>query len=122
MLTAAELSAMRDVEESVLSSTAVIERFTTSGWPPSETWAAVGTIACDLWPISRSNREMVTGGQPIQRGDWYITIPYDTDITAKDRITIAGKTFEVVFVPNDRSWDTALRVEAISYNEAYRTQ
>lgn len=124
MLTATELADMQTVEESVMSSSAVIVRFGTAsdgmgGF--TETWAAVGTVDCDLWPINRNVREQPTdGGQIISRADWYITMPFDADVTAKDRVTIDSRTFEILFVPNDESWATAKRVEAISYNEELR--
>lgn len=124
MLTAAELTAMQVVEESVQSSTAVIERYslTADGMGGySEAWSAVGTVTCDLWQVTRTDREKAgNGAQPIARGDWYITIPYDADVQAQDRITVDSRTFEVTFVPNSNSWLTALRCEAKSYNEEYR--
>lgn len=126
MLSAAELSAMRDIEEQVMPSTGVIERYglTSDGMGGfTEAWTAVGTVSCDLWPVnSRGERERVTAGaQPISRADWYITVPFDTDITAKDRMVIESRSFEIVFVPNDRSWSTALRCEAIAHNEELRS-
>lgn len=125
MLSAAELSAMRDIEESAMSGTAIIERYalTPDGMGGfTEAWAAVGTVVCDLWPINkRGDREGVTvGGQPISKADWYVTVPFDTTITAKDRVVIDSRTFEVLFVPNSESWMTAKRVEAISHNEERR--
>lgn len=124
MLTAAELTAMRTVEESVMSGTAIISRYalTADGMGGySEAWTNVGTVACDLWPIGqRGERERVTGAQMTQDVDWFITVPHDTEVTAKDRIVIDSRTFEVVFVPNDISWKTALRVEAKAHNEELR--
>jgi len=123
VLTTAELAAMRDVEESVMSSTAIIRRVTRTpdgvgGY--NEAWAAVGTVACDLWAANRAMNENVAGGQIISRGDWYITIPFDSDVKAQDRIHVDGRTFEVVWVPNNQSWSTALRVGANSFNEETR--
>jgi len=124
MLTAAELSAMREVEESVMSSTGIIKRRTLAsdgmgGY--TETWAAVGTVDCDVWQINqRGNREPVTGGQVVSKSDWFITVPYNTDLTARDRVEVDGRTFEITFVPNDSSWLTALRAEAVTYNEEQR--
>jgi head-tail adaptor len=125
MLTATELSAMREIEESVLSSTGIIKRRTLTadgmgGY--TESWAAVGTVDCDVWQISqRGDRERTTeGAQPISKADWFITVPYDTDLVAADRMEISSRTFEVTFVPNDSSWLTALRAEAVTYNEEQR--
>lgn len=125
MLSAAELSAMREIEESAFSSTGVIKRRTltadgTGGY--TEAWAAVGTVDCDVWQINqRGERERTTeGAQPISKADWFITVPYNTDLQAKDRVDVDNRTFEVTFVPNDSSWLTALRAEAVTYNEEQR--
>lgn len=124
MLTAAELAAMQEVEESVMPSTGYIVRRTDAsdgmgGY--TETWGTVGTVTCDLWQINRrGDREPVVGGQISSQGDWFITMPVDTTITAKDRVHIANKTFEVTFVPSDSSWQTALRVEARLFNQERR--
>lgn len=124
MLTAAELAAMQEVEESVMPSTGYILRMTNSSdgmGGQTETWGTVGTVTCDLWPINqRGEREQVSGGQINSRGEWYITMPFDTVITAKDRVEIANKTFEVTFVPTDASWQSALRVEARLHNQEKR--
>lgn len=126
MLSAAELSAMREIEELVMPSTGVIERYalTPDGMGGyAETWSAVGTVSCDLWPVNqREERERTrAGAQVISKADWFITVPFDTDITAEDRMVIDSRSFEIVFVPNDRSWSTALRCEAIAYNEERRS-
>jgi len=125
VLSAAELSAMREIEESAMSSTGIIKRRTLAadgmgGY--TEAWAAVGTVDCDVWQINqRGERERTTeGAQPISKADWFITCPYNTDLQAKDRVDVDNRTFEVTFVPNDSSWLTALRAEAVTYNEEQR--
>lgn len=124
MLSAAELSDMRDTEESLMPDTAIIiKRRTLSadgfgGF--NETWGTAGTVACHLWPANRALSEHVGGGQLISQGDWYIKVPFDTDVKAQDRIYISSRTFEVVWVPNNQSWSTALRVGANSFNEEQR--
>lgn len=125
MLSAAELAAMRDIEELVMPSTGVIERYglTSDGIGGfTEAWAAVGTVSCDLWPVNqREERERFrSGGQIISKSDWFVTVPFDTNITAADRIVVDGRSFEIVFVPSDRSWSTALRCEAVAHNEERR--
>jgi len=125
MLTATELSAMREVEESAMPSTGIIKRraLTPDGMGGfTEAWAAVGTVPCDVWQINkRGDREKTTeGGQTISKADWFITAPYDTNLLAADRIDIDSRTFEITFVPNDSSWLTALRAEAVTHNEEQR--
>ena len=123
MLSAAELAAMRTVEQSAMSSTAVIRRPTNT--PDStgsftETLAAIGTVTCDVWAVSQTLNEAIGGAQILSRGEWYITVPYGTDVKATDVINVGSKSYEVTFVPNGASWQTALRVEANSYNEEQR--
>lgn len=124
MITAAELAAMTAIEESVLATTGYILTYGTAsdgmgGF--TETWGTAGTVLCDLWPINRrGNRENVAGGQITSQGDWFITFPTGTTITAKDRVHINNKTYEVTFVPADSQWQTALRVEARQFNQEKR--
>lgn len=123
MLSAAELAAMRTVEQSAMSGTAVIRRATNTPDGTgsfTESLAAIGTVSCDVWAVSQRLNEAVGGDQILSRGDWYITIPYGTDVKATDIIDVGSKSYEVVFVPNGASWQTALRVEANSYNEEQR--
>lgn len=126
MLTAAELTAMREVEESGMASTGVIKRRTLTADGMGgyiEAWVAIGTVPCDVWQINkRGEREKTTeGAQPISKADWFITAPYDTDLLGTDRMDISNRTFEITFVPNDSSWLTALRAEAVTHNEEQRT-
>lgn len=90
MLTAAELTAMQVVEESVQSSTAVIERYslTADGMGGySEAWSAVGTVTCDLWQVTRTDREKAgNGAQPIARGIGISRSPMT--LTCKRRIAL----------------------------------
>ncbi len=126
MLTAEELTSMREIETSTMSSTAVIRRNspTSDGMGGySDSWSIAGTTVCDVWAINtnRSNRENTTaGGQIITHAQWFITVPYNTDVTAKDRLEIDSRTFELTFVPASHSWNTALRCEAITHNNESR--
>ena len=121
-LTDAEIAAMRTVEEAAMSGTAVIRRPTNTPDGTgsfTESFAAIGTVVCDVWAVSQ-RVEVIGGAQIISRGDWYITIPYGSDVKATDIIDVGSKSYEVTFVPNGASWQTAIRVEANSYNEEHR--
>ena len=114
LLSAAQLLSMQTTQDSALPGTAVIYSAGTvtdgmGGY--TETWNAVGTADGRLRPIiSRGDNEYVTGSQVAVVADWFVTMPIDTDITAKDRIRIGGRALEVSFVNNDESWRTACRV------------
>ena len=121
LLSSAQLLAMQTTQDSALPGTAVIYRAdnVTDGMGGfTETWNAVGTADGRLRPIiSRGETEYVTGSQVAVVADWFVTMPIGTDVTAKDRIRIGGRAFEVSFVNNDESWRTACRAECISINE-----
>ena len=122
MLTAAELAVMRTVEQSAMSSTAVIKRVTNTPDGTgsfTESFAAIGTVVCDVWAVSQ-RVEVIGGAQILSRGDWYITVPYGTDVKATDIIDVGSKSFEVTFVPSGATWQTAMRVEANTFNEENR--
>ena len=122
-LTAAELTAMRAIEEEVMSSTCIIERATYAAdgmGGQTETWAAIGTVVCDAYPQSRIEREKVMGGQVTSSPLWFVTVPTTTSVIARDRLLIDSRTFEVTFVPNSADHLTALQVEVQTYNEERR--
>jgi len=122
-LTAAELSAMRDIEIEVMSSTCVIERSTYAAdgmGGRTETWAAVGTVVCDLYPQSRLEREQAMGGQVTSASSWFVAMPTTASVIARDRLVIDSRSFEVTFVPNNADHLTALQIEVQAYNEERR--
>lgn len=122
-LTAAELTAMRTEEETVMSSSCIIERATYAAdgmGGRTEAWAAVGTVICDLYPQKRIEQENAMGGQVTSASFWFVTVPTTASIIARDRLLIDSRTFEVTFVPNNADHLSALQVEAQAYNEERR--
>ena len=114
MLTAAELADMRTVQAQAMAGTAVISRKTLAsdgmgGF--TETWAASGTVTCRVWPATESGAESLIADRITESDAWVITVPYATDITAKDRVVADGRTFEVVSAIA-HTWETARRVVA----------
>ena len=114
LLSAGELSAMRTVQNETLPGTAVISRNSPTsdgmgGW--TDAWAAVGTVDGRVAPASESGAERLVAERITAEDAWVITLPHDTDVTARDRIVIDSRTFEVV-APLPHSWTTALRVVA----------
>jgi len=114
MLSAAELADMRTVQAQAMAGTCVITRRTLvadgmGGY--TETWAAAGTVAGRVWPATESGAESLIADRITESDAWVITLPYATDVTAKDRISYEGRTFEVV-APIAHTWETARRVVA----------
>lgn len=115
MLTAAELAEMRSVQDEAMAASCVISRKTLvsdgmGGF--TETWAASGTVSCRVWPAGESGAERLVADRITEDDVWVITLPYATDVVAKDRITADGRTWEVVN-PIAHTWETARRVVAV---------
>lgn len=88
----------------------------------AETWVAIGTVTGRLYPMNvRTYGEPVMGERLTSETRWFATFPVGTDVTAEDRLSYDGRTFEVVRVNNSEMWQTAVRVECIAHNEDQRT-
>lgn len=114
---------MKSVEEQAMGSTATIYKATFTldvMGSYTESWVSQGTVACDVWPISKTLREQIKDSQRISESDYYISFPIGTGITVKDRAEIDSITYEITFVPLDVTWATNLRCEAKNYNEEQR--
>lgn len=124
-VSARDLARMRDIQADYMPQTGVIQRSSLvrdamGGY--SETWAAVGTVACRVYPRERETREMTSGGaQIISPTRWDVTAPYGTDVTAGDRWLIDSRTFQVEGVNNGEGYATAVRCECVAFNEEMRS-
>lgn len=121
-LSAAELNSIISVENDWLTGTAIIYRKGTAtpdgigGY--SDSYAAVGTVSCDLWENSgRDYENAVSANQDLSLKEWFITVPYNTDILESDIVTIDSKAFDIMSVPLKQSLNTALRCRALSRNQ-----
>ena len=114
MLSTTELSAMRtELERSLPDECAILTR----------TWASDGagghtettsstTVACRVSPDG-SGQEDTVGGRITPVNRWVITVPNDTTVAQSAKVTFGSRTFEVVSVDVDRSWDLCKRVRCI---------
>jgi len=99
LLSSAQITAMRTTADLALPDTVVISRRTVAsdgagGW--SETWATAATVAGRLMPKYQiSGSEGQQAGQIQAVAQWVATLPAGTDLRAGDRVTVAGRTFEV---------------------------
>ena len=127
LLSAAQITKMKTTQDVGMPDTAIIKRFTVGtatadgmgGYNTGTAeWVAVGTADARLRPIvRRGENEFVTGGQPTQILQWWVTMPLATDVLARDRVHVGTRVFEVNSVNNDESWATAIRAEVTSYGE-----
>jgi hypothetical protein len=126
MNTAADLTMMRETQELAMPGTAIIYDVHGSvsdgqgGYYDAP--VAIGTVPARLYPqTSRTYGETTAGAQVVSETAWFITMPWDTVVDATHRISMEGRTWEVVSVNNDESWRTAIRARVESLNEEIRT-
>jgi head-tail adaptor len=88
----------------------------------SETWTTTATVLGLIYPVnSRTFGESATGGQVTSTTRWFASLPTTTDVIASDRIVYDGRSWEVLSVNNDVTWQTAVRCELSAYNEELRS-
>jgi len=119
VLTASDLTWMRATEELAMSSTAVIlsPSYTEGAFGDTlESWLIAGTVQADVWPIAKNDREKSSGNQDLSKGEYYISVPFDSAVTVENKLVVDNLLYEVTFVPLQQSWLTNLRCEARNYN------
>jgi hypothetical protein len=119
LLNASDMAYMIATENQAMSSTALILRpsqGTSALGFQDEYWSVVGTVNCDCWPIPRFDREKSSGNQELSKGEFYISVPYNTDVSVIDVLSVNDINYKVTFVPKYQSWLTNQRVEAYNYN------
>lgn len=120
----ADLTELRGVATSAMSGTLIIKRPVRSadgmgGF--SEAYTAVGTVACHIWRTRVAN-EITAGAMVQSRAEWYIGVPFGTDIREIDYGEYNGTTtYQIVHVPKDTTWQAQLRCEAVTLNRELRS-
>ena len=103
---------MRTAQESALPGTATITRKTVVAdgiGGQTETWQTLASgVACRLAPMSY--RERIAAQQFGGEETWHLTLPYGQDVTAADRVTTGGITYEVRAIESGGSWETVKRL------------
>jgi hypothetical protein len=94
----------------------VIERRGTGrdagGAPTTGPFEVVQGVECRVSQPGRAPLERVSGQQFGAEADYEIALPPDTQVNNNDRITVNGKTLEVVYVPSAISYGFELKVQA----------
>jgi SPP1 family predicted phage head-tail adaptor len=116
MLTTAEISAMRTIQESALPDTVVIQRYTTA--PDGmggqiETWSAAGTVDGRVGASGLNTVEQEIAAKLTETTVYVVTIPQSTTIYERDRFVISSRTFEVRSIIDHEAWETARRCVAV---------
>ena len=79
----------------------------------TETWTTVATVPCRLAPSGNEPTERVVAERVTDRKLWTLTLPAQTALTAKDRVVVGARTFEVVGVLSPRSYELCTRLVAV---------
>lgn len=125
MLSTTDLAFMRETELLAMSSTGDVFRpvYTlTALGSQEESWSNVGSVQCDIWPISRQGNEASSGNQELAEKHYYISVPYNADVQVSDNMRIDGILYQITFVPKLQSWLTNKRLEARNYNNSMTEQ
>lgn len=107
MLTDAELAQLRSDVLELLPGSAVIQRESRGtadayGYGGSVSYAAVGTVAARVDPLAASARETI-GARDTDTEFRQLTVPYNADIAAGDRVVFDGRTYEIRTLSDNHS-------------------
>jgi hypothetical protein len=114
MLTAAQLTAMRDTLEDSLVDTAVLKTRAWSsdgGGGGTTTYSVAGTVECRVAPVSPAT-ESVEGDRLQPDTEYVFTFAYDAAVSDDTLITYSGRNFTVTAQRAPRTWEVSRRVEA----------
>ncbi|NIN68418.1 MAG: head-tail adaptor protein [Anaerolineae bacterium] len=80
---------------------------------PTESFAnTYQEVPCRLAAFIFRDRESILAGRIMTPGRFTLTLPWDQEISLKDRVVHEGETYEVVALDQDTaSWRTAKRVD-----------
>jgi hypothetical protein len=108
---------LREVAEAFLPDTLAIARYseTSTSDGITEAWTDIASgVPCRVSPRAATALEGLAPGGGFVRGvsHWFIVVPFATDVTLKDRVTVTGsdrvdgRTFEVMRV-GERSYEAS---------------
>jgi hypothetical protein len=121
VISAADLSSMRDTLDGSLPDSADVHRRTSSSngaLGSTDTWAPVGTYAVRVSPLGRSDRlaELEVAARLAAVTSWILTFPDHADVTERDRVFVGARDFELASILGPRSWELGRRVMAQEVN------
>ena len=102
------LDFLRSLSNQYLPDVCTIRRGTDtpSGDGTSTVWADVATVACRVSPLASGAVEGLGADASLAAvSQWTIWLPAGTDVTAKDRLVVGARSFEVARV-GERSYET----------------
>lgn len=116
-LTSAQLAKMRaDVIATLPDEVALYRRDETvdDAGNVIPTMTLVSQIPCRLDPMRQpSGSNQVEGGQELLKRQYQLTLPYDAELAKNWQAVIDGKTYEVVDLHPDHSWNVSVRAVVV---------
>jgi SPP1 family predicted phage head-tail adaptor len=108
-----ELSRLRDAHAATLTATCAIWRkvkSTNAAGGPDDTWAEqIASVPCRVMPAPLQRVLDTSAGRETMTPYFRLTVPYDTDIQAEDRVVFDGDNYQVVALWDDHDLRTARR-------------
>ena len=100
ILTADELTALRNDVAGLLPQTVTISRFTetvSAAGDPDKSWSTASTVSGRVDPYKRGSQSNYTVGEQEEGRAYYqLTITYSADLRDGDRVAVDGTTYEVL--------------------------
>jgi hypothetical protein len=108
---------LRGIAQAFLPDLADVQRYTEVSTSDglTQTWATVLTdVPCRVSPRASTATEGLAAGGAVVRAlsTWVVVVPFDTDVTLRDRVTVTGadrpdgRVFEVLRV-GERSYEAS---------------
>lgn len=113
LLNASDLKDMRGALNESLPDVCQISRLTPTTDPygsQSFVYAVFATTRCRVAPSTYLPTEQENAGRLLALTRYVITLPALTDVTEKDRLVIAGRTYEVISVLHRENMEISRRV------------
>jgi len=108
-----ELQRMRDAHTATLTSTCSVWRkvqATNSTGGPNDTWQEqIASVPCRLMPEQSRRRLEVAAEREVLVTYFRLTVPYNTDIRADDRVIFGGETYQIAALWDSHDLRTARR-------------
>ena len=108
-----EVARLRAAHTATLTATCAIWRkvkSTNDAGGPDDTWAEhIAIVACRVMPSQLQRVLETVAGRETMSAYYWLTVPYDTDIQAEDRVIFGGEAYQVVALWADHEPRTARR-------------
>ena len=113
MLSAAELSAITAYQKQFMTDACVVVTKTTASDTAggrSTSWTGATSTTCRVAPTGNQPQEQIIAQRAGTTAVYTISLPVSVTVTAKDRLVVDGRTFEVIGVlARSTDWKTVTR-------------